>query len=192
MATKVIAIAANGHGVGKSTLADFIEDALERQHNVECCRESFASCLKLACEQLIGAKPVFCAKDKPCKALNGHAPRELLIKLGEMIKKEFDSAFFVKKIISEIYVMPNDHVVIIDDMRFPVELNMLRDTFGDNLTAIFLEGKVDKDAQDSSTECLFTDEEVFLDFDLFTNNYGNIVDLYDKAVRIAELIVNGK
>ena len=139
---KVIAICGSNHGVGKTTFAEFIQDAIMRLigKRTKVAMYSFAECIKECAEHLIGYSSVWEHKDEPCKYLNGKTGRDLLIAIGEMVKKDFNKSFFVDRVIADIKSDTFNDVFIIDDLRFPIELEELRKAFGNDLTVVYIHG----------------------------------------------------
>ena len=139
---KVIAICGSNHGVGKTTFAEFIQDAIMRLvgKRTKVAMYSFAECIKECAEHLIGYSNVWEHKNEPCKYLNGKTGRDLLIAIGEMVKKDFNKSFFVDRVIADIKSDTFNDVFIIDDLRFPIELEELRKAFGNDLTVVYIHG----------------------------------------------------
>lgn len=178
--TKVIAIYANGHGAGKSTLARFIHDYVTQCRDKQAVIYSFTENIKEAATELLPWDAVYTHKDEPRAELGGKTPRDLFIFLGEGIKREFNPLFFVDKIIHDINKYGND-LVIIDDLRFPDELHRLREEYGPDLCVVHIEGDVDSYDQDPSTEGLIDEGEA----DVHITNLGTLGHLYSQAVFIA-------
>lgn len=175
---KVIAIYSAGHGSGKSTLARFLSDYLtNKDHNVAI--KSFAENIKAMAWNLLDYETVYRKKDEPCEKLYGKTPRDLLIVLGETLKEKIDQRIFADALIRDIEESDAD-IVIIDDLRFPVELHCLREEYGLYLCVVYLEGPVDSPNQDPSTEGLIDEGEA----DVHITNIGTLGQLYDKAVFI--------
>ena len=179
---KVIAICADGHGAGKTTLAGFIQDYYMTKNDGAAVVLSFVEILKAAASDLIGYKAAYDEKDKPLEKLNGKTVRDLLIFMGEGIKKEFGQDFFVKNtIVNDIEDSTYD-LYIIDDLRFPVELDTLRDKYGDDLIVIYVHSPA---AQKCDCEGLINSYQS----DWETWNTGTLGNLYDEATEIVERLV---
>lgn len=177
--TKVIAIYSAGHGSGKSTLARFLCDYLtDKNHNVAI--KSFAENIKAMAWNLLDYETVYRKKDEPCEKLYGKTPRDLLIVLGEALKEKIGKRIFADALIRDIEETDAD-IIIIDDLRFPVELHRLREEYGPDLVVVYLEGPTDSPNQDPSTEGLLDEGEA----DVHITNVGTLGHLYDKAVFIA-------
>lgn len=176
---KVIALYSAGHGTGKSTLARFLSDYLtNKDHNVTI--KSFAENIKSMAWDLLDYETVYRKKDEPCEKLYGKTPRDLLIVLGEALKEKIDQRIFADALIRDIAESDAD-TIIIDDLRFPVELLRLREEYGPDLCVVYLEGPVDSPNQDPTTEGLIDEGEA----DVHITNVGTLGHLYDKVVFIA-------
>lgn len=176
---KVIAIFGCGRGAGKSTLARFMVDYYISKHQdafLGATVMSFTECLKFAASCLLDVETVNDRKDTPFVELGGKTPRDLLIFLGEGIKKEFTPDFFAKRMVYEIN-RSNYDLVVIDDLRFPIELETLGKAFGPNLYTVYL---FNKDAKKGACEGLINPNEC----DWSAYNNGSIGTLYDEAVDI--------
>lgn len=136
----IIALAGR-RGSGKDTAAAALTGYLEIK---------FASALKSAASVLFGLDPsFFCRndlKDSPCNALNGSTPRAVLQWLGTDVMQHHLAAsglipgigrgFWASRIIDRIIQMPEGTPIVISDMRFPHELQMLRDRFGSRVVSV--------------------------------------------------------
>lgn len=179
---KVIAICADGHGAGKTTLAGFIQDYYMTKNDGVATVLSFVDILKVAANDLIGYDAVYNNKDKPLDKLNGKTARDLLIFLGEGIKKEFNQSFFVRNLIENELEDTTADLCIIDDLRFPVELETLRDKYGDDLIVIYVHSPTAK-----VCDCEGLIDSYQSDWE--TWNTGTLGNLYDEATEIVERLV---
>ena len=178
---KVIAICSNGHGAGKTTLAEFIQDYYYKATGKDAHMLSFVNCLKGAASSLIDYNAVWDEKDKPLEELGGKTPRDLLIFLGEGIKREFNPKFFAEKAIEEIEETTYP-LYIIDDLRFPVELDALYDQYGADCIPIYIHTPAAKECE---CEGLIDPFQAVWE----TYNTGTLGDLYDEAADIVEKMV---
>lgn len=189
---KVIAIAGNGHGAGKTTLANFItfrDKSLFGDYCIEI--RHFSEPLKNAVEDLLPFSSCLDEKDTPMKELKGKTVRDFLIKLGTLIKDEFGSSFLIQLLLKNIKRIGGTcDCVVIDDMRFPEELKALRNVFGDKLVTVYVDGLIDEASQDPYTEGILNTRNTR--FDYVVTNYGSYEMLYDNAVKIVnkELLNN--
>lgn len=182
---KVIAICGDGHGCGKSTLARFIVDYCESKGK-SADIISFADLIKDAASCFIGHRNVYEKKDEPCDYLNGATPRDLIIFLGEEIKKRFNPQIFVRKVIYDID-SSNIDVSVIDDLRFPVELAELRKAFKDNLYVVYI--YTDRSRGESALcEGLIDLCDANINYTVQNNGFTTFGMLYDDAVNIVENI----
>lgn len=188
-ARKVIAICASNHGAGKSTLARFIVDQVRHEYNRFCATESFAGVIKDMAYELIGNaafKKEY--KNIPCNQLAGKTPRELFIVLGETLKREFDDKIFVKRVIENIN-KGIDKVVVIDDLRFPVELEELRNAYGKDLTVVYIKADDADTAEPMENLIKPKDANISITNYKLTDSLG---ELYDAAVAIVEEVLNNE
>lgn len=187
---KVIAICSNGHGAGKTTLAEFIVDAAKRLRKKQGSVGSFAEKLKNMCAyDLVSDYNVMYdeRKDQPNPELNGVTPRDVLIAVGTALKNTCGEDILTKLTLKEIKDdLFKDYAdfVVIDDLRFPYELEALKEEYGDDLYTIYLEGNPDEMPQDLSTEGLMCPG----DCNTLFNNYGSLGLLYDCAILVVESV----
>jgi len=177
---KVIAICADGHGAGKTTLAGFIQDYYMTKNDGAATVLSFV--LKAAASDLIGYKAVYDEKDKPLEKLNGKTARDLLIFMGEGIKKEFGQEFFVKNLIDNNIEDTIYDLYIIDDLRFPVEYETLTDKYGADVIVVYVHSPAAK-----VCECEGLIDSFKADWEVW--NTGTLGNLYDEATEIVERLV---
>lgn len=180
---KVIAICADGHGAGKTTLAGFIQEYYMTKNDGVANVLSFVNILKATASDLIGYKAVYDEKDKPLEKLNGKTARDLLIFMGEGIKKEFGQEFFVKNLIDNDIEDSDFDLYIIDDLRFPVELDTLRDKYGKDLFVVYVHS-----ANAKKCECEGLINVNLTDWDIYNN--ASLGQLYDEAVYIVDELLN--
>ena len=183
---KVIAICSNGHGAGKTTLAEFIVDVAKRLRKKQGNVTSFAAKLKNMCAyDLVSDYNVMYdeRKDQPNPELNGVTPRDVLIAVGTALKNACGTNILTKLTLKEIKDdLFHDYAdfVVIDDLRFPYELEALKEEYGDDLHTIYLEGNPDETPQDLSTEGLMCPG----DCNDYLHNEDTLGALYDYAVEI--------
>lgn len=179
---KVIAICADGHGAGKSTLARFIQDYYTAVTKKVCAVASFADIIKEAAMPFVGYEGAYQNKDKPMKILGGKTPRNLLICLGENIKKDFGPEFFARYMIDHEIEDSNYELYIIDDLRYPAEVKALSEKYGKNLFVIYVHNHR---AEKCECEGLISLDVV----DWQAWNTGTLGQLYDEAVEIVSQVV---
>ena len=180
---KVIAICGDGHGCGKSTLARFIVDYCE-SIGKSADTISFADIIKDAAACFIGYRNVYEKKNEPCDYLNGKTPRDLIIFLGEEIKKKFNSQLFARKVIYDID-SSNVDVSVIDDLRFPTELEALRKAYKDDLYVVYI--NTDRSRGESALcEGLIDPCDANIDYVVKNTGFTTFGMLYDDAVYIVE------
>lgn len=115
-------------------------------------------------------------------------PRELLQQLGtDLIRQEIDNEFFINRVIEDIKVYSYFFdVVTIDDARFDLEINRIKENFS-NATII----KVIRPDSDNilgnlsshATEKGLTDDSLY---DIIIENDGTLKDLEEKIKLIME------
>ena len=188
---KVIAICSNGHGAGKTTLAEFIVDAAKRLRKKQGNVTSFAAKLKNMCAyDLVSDYNVMYdeRKDQPNPELNGVTPRDVLIAVGTALKNTCGEDILTKltlKAIKDDLFHDYADFVVIDDLRFPYELEALKEEYGDDLYTIYLEGTAANDVpQDLSTEGLMCPGDCC---GYFYNEY-TLGTVYDYACTIVEAV----
>ena len=71
-------------------------------------------------------------KEKPQAIFQGLTTREVQIKFGEGMRKLFGEAIFGWLAIQAIEKALNKRVIILSDLGFPIELQMMREHFGDS------------------------------------------------------------
>ena len=133
-------------GAGKSTLASNIEALIESK-DIEVVRLSFATPLKMACHIMFGGEVAHWFGNKKEEILPhiGKTPRELMQKLGtDFVRDMVDPLLWIKTMranINNILVTQEDglrKLIIVDDMRFPNEAELLQD-LGAHLYSIKIE-----------------------------------------------------
>lgn len=181
---RVIAICADGHGAGKSTLARFILDVVLKCCKKPACVFSFADVLKTGVEFMTDLQFSEFDKDAPREDFNGKSIRDLLIAVGTAVRETVGDNYFAKRVIEDIKEHADgfDCAYIIDDLRFPFELKALKEAFGDALITVYLESFSPKDNQDSTTEGLIDPA----DCDEYFENTDTYGVLYDFAVDLVE------
>lgn len=120
-------------------------------------------------------------------------PRELLQQLGtDIIRKQIDEEFFIKKIIDDLKVYSFFFdVVTISDARFKIEIDNPKKEF-DNIMSLhivrpnFDNGLTEEQKQHRSE----IDLDDYNKFDYEIINDGTLDDLYDKVQELVEVIDN--
>lgn len=179
---KVIAICADGHGAGKTTLAGFIQDYYTTKAKKVCAVQSFSDIIKEAAMPFVGYEGAYRNKDKPMKILGGKTPRNLLICLGENIKKDFGPEFFARYMIDHEIEDSDYELYIIDDLRYPAEVKALSEKYGKNLYVVYVHSP---NAEKCECEGLISLE--LADWQVW--NTGSLGQLYDEAVDIVNQLV---
>lgn len=120
-------------------------------------------------------------------------PRELLQQLGtNIIRKEIDEKFFIKKMIDDIKVYSYFFdIIVISDARFKIEIDDIRDNFS-NVISINIErpnfdNGLTEEQKNHPSEVDLDDYKLF-DYKLI--NDGTLEDLKLKIERLVEVIDN--
>lgn len=111
---------------GKTYLAKLISNALDRKIL------SFADPLRDICSGILGIPEESLKeqgiKERQVRHGNNETVRDLLIDVATRIRK-YDDKFFCKSLVNRAA----GNFTIIDDLRFEIEEELLRETFGDSL-----------------------------------------------------------
>lgn len=120
-------------------------------------------------------------------------PRELLQQLGtNIIRKEIDEKFFIKKMIDDIKVYSYFFdIIVISDARFKIEIDDIRDNFS-NVISINIErpnfdNGLTEEQKNHPSEI---DLDDYNKFDYKLINDGNLENLKEKIERLVEVINN--
>ena len=182
----LIAICGNNHGAGKTTLANVFLSLLP----YECVVMSFASPLKAMISRLIeytstdkGITAVKDIQDKeaPLEAFSGHSLRYTMQSLGTgwgraLMGNDFWANILIKSF--ENMKCTQNTVLIIDDMRFMNEYNILKEKF--RPLFVFIDNSQLPDPEPFNSE-----GEICLAFcDVVVQNTGDYADLCNTARRI--------
>jgi len=159
---KILAFYAPYSQAGKSTAAGILEDNKSIVH-------SFALPLYRYAEYLI--VPV--SKNKPCEEFGGKSLREFLIHFGQA-GREFYPDIWSERMRRSIHKLKNSLNIIIDDLRFPNEYQMLREE-GAKIVRIANPGR---EIIKSETEALLEDYE----FDYQLMNYKRGIKEYQAQI----------
>lgn len=118
-------------------------------------------------------------------------PRSLLTHLGtDIIRKQIDEMFFIKRMIEDIKVYSFYYdVLIITDARLKIEVNNIKQTFN-NVIACYItrpdyESNLSEDQKKHITEI---DLDDYNNFDYKIINDGTIEDLKPKIIKLVEEI----
>lgn len=147
---------------GKDTIGDFLEEEYKKR-GVKVCRSQIAKYLKLYIKDYFGWDGTEEAK-----------PRELLQRLGtDVIREKLNKPrFFVDRTIEDIDILSHFFdVMIISDIRFPIEILGIKEKFNDvvtiNVKRINYETELTSTQQHHKTETALND---FRDYDYFLIN----------------------
>ena len=161
---------------GKSTSSEIILKYYEDK-NIKCIKTYIALYLKFYIQKFFG----WDGKDET-------KPRELLQNLGtDIIRKEMNkNTFFIDRTIEDIEILSKfNDVFIIDDIRFPLEIQMIKEKFT-NVKSIHI--KRPEFVSELSEKQLKHATETALDnydeYDYKIINDGSIEDLKEKVLNI--------
>ncbi len=171
---KVIMLAGKAR-VGKNTFGDNLKSELEKD-NLRVATTMYAKYLKMYAKEIYG--------------WNGEEetkPRDFLQSCGNYVRIDlgkFD--FFVKRMLEdiEIYLHYAD-IVIINDVRFPIEIEMIKDVYKKDAISILMTRNEDNDLNEIQRKHL---TEVALDeyknYDYVIENNGTLEELNEKAIEL--------
>ncbi|KRW94255.1 hypothetical protein [Paracoccus sp. MKU1] len=112
--------------VGKTTVASHLqtEYGFHRVRFADPLKD-MAECLGLTREHLDG-----CRKEEPMEALCGKTPRHVMQTLGTEWRNMIGKNLWANILVSRLAVLPEERrFVVVDDMRFPHELQALNEAF---------------------------------------------------------------
>jgi dephospho-CoA kinase len=159
--------------VGKTTVANFI-----KEHNPDSILLSFADSLK---EMIFNAG--LCTKEE-LWGVKTPFSRLMMQKIGtEIIRKQVSENFWVNKMVNKIKNIPSDKLIIIHDVRFLNEYDMVR----------FFHGKMIRitraglDENSEENKHLSETEQDLIPSDVEIVNDGTIEDLKIKLSKVVLL-----
>ena len=163
---------------GKDSTAEFI-DEYYRSRGLDVVNIQIATYLKMYAKNI--------AK---WDGDNETKPRQLLQDLGtELIRKEIDQYFFIKRIIQDIDIYSRYFdIITISDGRLPEEFASIKLAYPETVTVHVtrpgFESKLSKEQKAHITETL-VDE---IEYDLEIVNDGSINDLQKKSIELVQTI----
>ena len=163
---------------GKDSTAEFI-DEYYRSRGLDVVNIQIATYLKMYAKNI--------AK---WDGDNETKPRQLLQDLGtELIRKEIDQYFFIKRIIQDIDIYSRYFdIITISDGRLPEEFASIKLAYPETVTVHVtrpgFESKLSKEQKAHITETL-VDE---IEYDLEIVNDGSIDDLQKKSIELVQTI----
>ena len=171
----VIFVVSGKANSGKNTFCDMIANNIKLK-NLKSVDLQIASYIKMYAKVISG-----------WDGSEDEKPRKLLQELGtEIIRKQIDSDFFIKRIISDIVVYSYYFdVITISDARFPEEIISIDNNFS-NVIKIRIErpnfeNDLDLDEKKHITE---TALDNYNDYDYVVINDGSLDDLNNKVINI--------
>lgn len=184
----IVAIAGNGHDAGKTTVGDFIADVLTRVYSLDSIRLPLAAPLKEFCTNLYGVPFNWVNKDEYNKEI-GTVPRSVLIDIGQALTSHYPAIFVealcrrVKRdFADENFYTPS--IVIVDDLRFQVELETLKKSFPNAVLSCFVERKKAKNEFKNTS----MDADLVHETSVRFSNNSDLGRLYTCACDIAKEI----
>lgn len=179
--TKIF-IAAGKANSGKDTTCSLIDNYIKLK-GLKVINLQFSSYIKMYAKEISGW-----TGDEETK------PRSLLQQLGtDIIRKEIDDDFFIKRIIGDIKVYSYYFdVITISDARFPKELDIIKNTFNNvykiNIKRPNFENNLNKNEKKHITE-LALDNYDDSNYDYILINDGSLEDLNKKIVKIIDEVI---
>ncbi len=177
--TKKIIIIGGKARAGKDTTAGFLKEIYESK-GMKVLNIQYSSYIK-----------EYAKKISNWDGSEETKPRELLQKLGtDIIRKEIDEYFFIKKIIDDLKVYSFFFdIITISDARFKVEIDEPRKVF-DNVVAMHInrpnfDNGLTEEQKKHRTEIDLDDYE---NFDYEVENDGTLEDLKAKLEKLTEVI----
>ena len=134
---------------GKSTAANFlVEDGFTKMSFAEPIKRMLA-CIRLSPRDLYGDR-----KEEPNSMLDGNTPRYAMQTLGtEWGRNSISSNIWVNVVKHDI-LKGNAKDIVIDDCRFPNEVDMIKD-FGGYIVYIDREGETGTHASEAQVQSLY-------------------------------------
>lgn len=137
-------------GVGKTITAKLMKQILEDEYDAKAVVYSFADSLREVTADIIGERYVELSRDRDEKneciseplfvellgcyvVPNATTPRDVLVKLGRAMRSRIGRDVFGWALRNRIDTSEDVNYVIIDDLRYENEVNLLRDSYKDLL-----------------------------------------------------------
>lgn len=166
---------------GKDTVTEFIIKEYQKR-NKKALRLAFADYVKMYAKEVSD----WDGRDET-------KPRKFLQELGtDLIRKEIDELFFVKRICDDIKVYSYFFdVLVVSDVRMKNEIEIPEKLFDNvikiNVVRPNLESPLTKEEQHHQTECGLDN---YNNYDKIVVNDGTIQELEEKIVKLIEVIEN--
>lgn len=165
---------------GKTTIGKYIKEYYENK-NIKVTNTLIALYLKIYAEKFFG----WDGKEET-------KPRELLQQLGtDIIRKKLNKEeFFVDRTIEDIDILKHFfNIIIIDDVRFPIEIEKIKSNFKNVVTIKITRKEFESDL---SQKQLQHSSETALDnydnYDYNIENNGSLDELQNKITEILEKV----
>ena len=196
---KIILLASNTAGIGKSTFAKTLQKTINTDGNLYSRIESFAGPIKFMThrlhqdfeQELLIIPPISFEdfaqgkKNDPIEAIESkYTPRDLTIKVSDFLQDIYGKSIWSKVAINNInyfHEMEKTQIFIFDDWRRPIESEFFKSFFGeDKVTTVYL---TKADIKESSLnvigntyEGLLKPEDCDIQFE-FNSDWSNTEDL---------------
>ncbi len=161
---------------GKTTTGEFIKEYYEAQ-NKKVTTTLIALYLKLYVKNFFG----WDGKDET-------KPRELLQQLGtEVIRKGLNKeTFFIDRTIEDIEILKHFfNIFIIDDIRFPLEIESLKASFKNVITLKLERNNFESDLNSKQlTHSTETALDNYQNYDYIIKNNGTLDELKEKVINV--------
>ena len=161
---------------GKTTTGNFIRKYAKEQ-GLDVANTYIALYLKTYAEHFFG----WSGKDED-------KPRELLQKLGtDIIRKKLGMEyFFINRTIEDINILKYFfHVIIIDDIRFPIEIEKIKESFKNVISIKILrenfESELSNEQMQHATETALDNYD---NYDYIIKNNGSLEELDENVIDI--------
>ena len=169
---------------GKTTIGNYLKEYYEKK-GVKVTNTLIALYLKIYAEKFFG----WDGRDET-------KPRELLQQLGtEIIRKELKKEhFFVDRTIEDIEILKHFfNVIIIDDIRFPLEIEEIKENFKNVVTIKIVRDNFESDLNSKQLKhATETALDNYNEYDYIINNDGTLNELNNKVIKILdEVRTNG-
>ncbi len=176
----VILVVSGKANCGKDTTCEMIDNYLMVK-GLSSINLQFSSYIKMYAKEISG-----------WDGSENSKPRTLLQQLGtDIIRKDIDNNFFIKRIIGDIKVYSYYFdVITISDARFPEELDAVAEAF-DNVYKVRIErpnfnNSLDSKEKKHRTETALDD---YKDYDYIIINDGTKEDLNEKAKKLISEVI---